>query len=431
MAIELEELQQELKDVAELEYSSQPASVSTAAGKFGVPPSGGPLGRATSRPPEGGSPDARSTSNVEYLVSKIKRHKSGVLMALAALIIALTAIGYGLYRFVGHKKPAASFLTMKITRLTSIGKYIAYEVDDSGQQSLWIKQLAISAGSAQIVSPAIVRYFYVTFSPDGNYVYYAIQEKGSIGIYRVPVLGGLARKVVDAPSAPAAITFSPDGKQFAFLRDRQLMIADADGTGEKQLAPGPFWAASWSPDGKVIACAFNRRAAATLVEVRVADGTQRPISANQWEVIDRIAWLGDSSGLVLLGRERRVQSNQIWHVSYPDGEFGRITNDLSDYRTISVTADSNNLVAVQNEQSSKIWIAPNGDAGRARLGAAADQASAAAREGEGAPGAIRDALPGAQSPPREERPRQGDPQDDPDEADAETRPNRRNIERKR
>jgi Tol biopolymer transport system component len=58
--------------------------------------------------------------------------------------------------------------------------------------------------------------------------------------------------------------------------------------------------------------------------------------------------------------------NQLWYVSYPDGELRRITNDLSHYRAVSVTAVSDNLVAVQNEQLSNIWVAPNGDASRAR-----------------------------------------------------------------
>jgi WD40-like Beta Propeller Repeat len=63
---------------------------------------------------------------------------------------------------------------------------------------------------------------------------------------------------IDSP-----ITFSPDGKQFAFMRgvpDRSVMeirIANTDGTGDRLLASLPavlrfFCGAAWSPDGKTI-----------------------------------------------------------------------------------------------------------------------------------------------------------------------------------
>src|SRR5437016_8383120 len=56
VAIELEELQQELKSASELEYSAQPATAHARTDQFRVPPSGGPPDRATTMPPEGGTP---------------------------------------------------------------------------------------------------------------------------------------------------------------------------------------------------------------------------------------------------------------------------------------------------------------------------------------------------------------------------------------
>src|SRR5260370_15949696 len=92
------------------------------------------------------------------------------------------------------------------------GKYVAYVQEDSGQQSLWMRQTA-TEGNVQIV-PAISQQFGgVTFSPDGNFVYYARTEEQLISyasLYRVPVLGGQSTKVgfdIDSP-----IAFSPHGK---------------------------------------------------------------------------------------------------------------------------------------------------------------------------------------------------------------------------
>lgn len=57
---------------------------------------------------------------------------------------------------------------------------------------------------------------------------------------------------------------------------------------------------------------------------------------------------------------------QIWHLSSPDGEVHRLTNDLNDYQGISLTADSGALAVVKSETQANIWVAPMGDASRAR-----------------------------------------------------------------
>lgn len=59
-------------------------------------------------------------------------------------------------------------------------------------------------------------------------------------IYQIPVLGGSAKKLIE--DANGTISFSPDGKQFAFTRSNRLqsessiIIANADGSGERKLA---------------------------------------------------------------------------------------------------------------------------------------------------------------------------------------------------
>jgi Tol biopolymer transport system component len=60
------------------------------------------------------------------------------------------------------------------------------------------------------------------------------------------------------------------------------------------------------------------------------------------------------------------RTNQIWHVSYPDGEVRKITNDLNNYSQLSLTADSGALVTVQTEGASSVWVSPQGDPSRAK-----------------------------------------------------------------
>ncbi|PYS70142.1 MAG: hypothetical protein DMF73_13505, partial [Acidobacteria bacterium] len=133
----------------------------------------------------------------------------------------LAALGFGIYKYASQ--PNASSTSMKLTRLTSNGKagfsaispdgrYVAHAVNGSEGTSLWMRQVATSS-SVQIVPPSEKWFLGVTFSPDGNYIYYVAGEKSSetATLYQMPVLGGAPKKLVEDLSTP--VTFSPDGRQ--------------------------------------------------------------------------------------------------------------------------------------------------------------------------------------------------------------------------
>ena len=338
---------------------------------------------------------ARPSSSSEYIVGKIKRHRGVAIIVLVTVIIVVAALAFGLYRFNqsqdvrNHERSAVPFPRMKIARLTSTGKatdaaispdgkYVIHVVDDGEQQSLWMRQV-LTSSNVQINPPADLIYLGLTFSPGGNYLYYiSWDKKTAYALYQMPVLGGTATKLIT--DIDSNVTFSPDGKEFAFLRgyplqgETAVMVANADGTSERKLAPGklafgPFGNPAWSPNGKVIAYPAEITDAngnfMTLSEVQVADGSEKPISSQRWWRIGRLAWLRDGSGLVFTARESVASPSQIWYLAYPGGEAHRITNDLNNYLAMSLTADSSVLVTVQSEQVSNVWIAPNDDARRA------------------------------------------------------------------
>jgi Tol biopolymer transport system component len=91
------------------------------------------------------------------------------------------------------------------------------------------------------------------------------------------------------------------------------------------------------------------------------------ITPQRWYQIERIAWLPDGSGLLMTASEQAAEASaqQVWHVAYPSGETTRITNDLNNYGSISVSSDSSVLVTVQNDRTSAIWVSPAGDTSKA------------------------------------------------------------------
>ena len=164
---------------------------------------------------------------------------------------------------------------MQIAKLTDSGKaalvaispdgrYVVYVLRDGEQQSLWMRHVATKS-DVQVLPPDVVDFKGVTFSPDGNFIYYVRSDKTTQNysyLYQMPVLGGNPRQLIRDIDAP--VGFSPDGTQIVFLRGLpdavaiELRIASADGSGERLLARLPIypiymWGASWSPDGKTIA----------------------------------------------------------------------------------------------------------------------------------------------------------------------------------
>jgi Tol biopolymer transport system component len=313
-----------------------------------------------------------------------------------ALVLGIGGIGFAVYKFwAGVAKPLQA---MKIERLTTNGKstaaaispdgkYVVYSVDEGGQHTLWVRQVTASS-NVQIIPPAEdVYYWGLTFSPDSNYINFVkVQFEKNVewALYQMPVLGGTQKLLIK--QTEGGVSYSPDGKQFAFVREEypsaeesSLLIANADGTEERILAstktpekfPSRRTAPAWSPDGKTIACIVSDESKGIgrshVVEVNVADGTSKTVVTKEWEDIFQIAWLPDKSGLLVLGAEKGGSNyaGQIWRFSYPEGEARRITADFNNYSSLSLPSDSNALVTVQSNTISNIWVAANGDAGRA------------------------------------------------------------------
>lgn len=390
LLLDLRSLKQELEfqEKLQISLSSEVSGVAAAAAGSGQ------IALATARQTAAHSIDAatRTTSSAEYLISEIKSHKKAAALALAVSIIAAVGLAFGLLKLIGRNNSSVPFQAMKITRLTTTGKalwtslsisadgkYVTYVVDDDRRQSLWVKHVATNS-NVQIVPPADVDYRGVTFSRDGNYVYYANSYKNDpVGaLYQVPVLGGTGRKILEGIDGP--VTFSPDGKRLAFVREylskaeRALIVANVDGTGEQKLATrknpdyfvrrGP----AWSPDGKIIACpaGSNIGSYQNLVEVQVESGSEKPISTHKFVEVGQVAWLPNGTGLLMTAADQRPNPSQLYYLSYPGGELRKVTNDLNNYYAVSLTADLNTLVAVQHDVLSRIWIAPSEDTSRAK-----------------------------------------------------------------
>lgn len=267
--------------------------------------------------------------------------------------------------------------TAEAPAISPDGKYVAYIQHEGNEYSVWMRQID-TASQRQIVPPdpgTVIRG--ATITPDGAFVEFmhgsptVIHEE----LWRVPFLGGTPpKKLLD--SFVSAAGWSPDGQHIAFLRQLDhstalaLMVADADGSHERQVtARGQSTAKfdrygvrpAWSPDGRVVAVlgSDSPGGVSTLqvVAVAVATGAERvlPVSLRSFSTGLGPAWL-DPGTLVLCGAVEAGAPNQLWRLSYPGGQLSRLTNDLSDYDGVSLTADRGSLVTGRSDVRVGVWV---------------------------------------------------------------------------
>jgi serine/threonine protein kinase/Tol biopolymer transport system component len=299
---------------------------------------------------------------------------------IAGAIVVLGIGGFAAYKLLVPPTSVINPLTMQISKLTENGAALSGAISPDGryaafvkrgdQQSLWVKQIA-TGSEAQVVPPG-PGYFNnrPTFSPDGNYIYYEHsdpQNEDETLLFAVPSLGGTPQRILDDLSTP--ISFSPDGKQIAFAhydagdKKPQLVVAGSDGSNRHVIAEREAMAVfnsslSWSVTGNLIAVAQYQLAKEGLSSVLIftPQGTLEKSFSFPF-LVDGIAWLPDATGMFLQCRSREANfRSQIKFQPYPSGALQNVTNDLNEYRNITVTADGRALATVQEQKSSAVYV---------------------------------------------------------------------------
>jgi Tol biopolymer transport system component len=258
------------------------------------------------------------------------------------------------------------------------GKYIAYS-KGWDMQSLHVRQLA-TGSEIEMIPLAPVRYLGLTFSPDASYIYYVTGPVGVLAkdLFRVPVFGGLPRSVLR--DVGSRVSFSPNGKRFVFIRLRvrkdedALISANADGSDERTIITLKFpeqlkdAAPAWSPDGKLIAVPVSEANYHHLSIVPAEGGPERIVGPADWQEMHTPNWVENGRKIIVDAGSRSQIMPQIWEISYPRGRTRQITNEMSIYRDVGITANSNLLSAIRLYGVSNLSIADAIQSGSGKTG---------------------------------------------------------------
>jgi len=325
-------------------------------------------------------------TDIPEVIAAGKQRKVRIVAALFAVLILLGAAGFGVYSLL-HRPTPTPFQKFTITQVTNSGKvtsaaispdgrYVLSVMYDNGMESLWLRNVR-TGSDIEVISPSASHYESLTFSPDGNYIYFRKTGNANdpcCNLYRAPMLSGAPQAVVR--NIDSDIAFSPDGQRIAYVRvntpeaDKySILTASPTGDNEVVLQTSPLVAEkplpylAWSPRSNEISHSLYSLeqgigSVSAIDSLSFRGGKSHRLVAFKNKFADEIRWSPDGKTLFAIYRQTGANWSraQIGFLRRTGPEIEPITRDTNRYRTLTLSADGRTLATVLARSYTTIYV---------------------------------------------------------------------------
>ncbi|HKC65279.1 MAG TPA: DPP IV N-terminal domain-containing protein [Pyrinomonadaceae bacterium] len=336
--------------------------------------------------PVNASASSTVASSKQEDAKEARRSKQSLAFIYIATLIVIALTGLLVWYLL--KRPVnETRMVRRITQITTWagldiypslspdGSSIAYSSDHNGNFEIYVKPLASGGHEIQLTSDG-AQNFEPAWSPDGQYIAYHSRDRG--GIWIVPALGGVARRLTEFGSKPA---WSRDGSMIAFQSEA---VRDLNGSAYGALPPSTIWTVqarggeprqitqvgvpqgghsspSWSPDGKrIVFLAYDT----TLAEIWsvAAEGSDLKQLTTQQLFFDPV-YAPDGESVYCVGNSRNLYG--LWKIPVAratgmrSGDVVEVQSAESQpIRNLSISADGKRIAYSARSLTSDIWSVP-------------------------------------------------------------------------
>ncbi|HYY59494.1 MAG TPA: winged helix-turn-helix domain-containing protein [Pyrinomonadaceae bacterium] len=318
-------------------------------------------------------------------------------LALAALTVAISSAAIIFVRTRTKPEQSEATTVLKTAQITTWmgldiyptlspdGSSIAYSSDHGGNFEIYVKPLAPGGREIQITSDG-GQNLQPAWSPNGQQIAYYSKNRG--GIWVVPALGGVARRLTEFGSEPA---WSPDGSMIAFQSDALTNF----GLGSAALPPSTLWTIpsvggqpkqitqvgtpsgghgdpSWSPDGRRIMFVASDVNLAEVWSVSARGDELKPLAPPHGQSEEpgysgpytEPIYSPDGEGVYFAGVKRGVNFG-IWKIPISPGSGEPLaepamvlSTGFTPVRHLTISADGKKLAYSAQTQTSNLRSVP-------------------------------------------------------------------------